>query len=292
MTSDASKAEVPIRLAFSPDSDDLFMFWPLLEGKIDTEGVRFEAERADTETLNTRAAKAEIDVCAVSIARWPSIATQYLLLKHGMSVGRGYGPMLVAKEPRSLASLRGARIGVPGLRTTAFMVASLLLPQFEPIVVPIAPYAQAFEALKSGAVEAVILIHEGRLTYAREGLWAVCDLGTLWAEATGGLPLPLGANVIRRGLGDACVAQVSRLVHASIAWALSNRDETMRSLLAAETRRELALDRGLLDRYLTMYANEDTLGAPSDVLEAIDELYARAFAAGRLERPTRAEFAP
>ena len=268
------------------------MFWPLLEGKIDTEGVRFEAQRADTETLNARAANGELDVCAVSIARWPSIARQYLLLKHGMSVGRGYGPVLVAPQPRSVASLRGARIGVPGLRTTAFLVADLLLPPFEPVVVPIAPYALAFETLRSGAVEAVLLIHEGRLTYAREGLWPVCDLGALWAQATGGLPLPLGANAIRRGLGDTRLAQVSRLVHASIAWALSNRDETMHSLLASETRRDLALDRGLLDRYLAMYANEDTRCAPRDVLEAIDELYARAFAAGRLEHPQRAEFAP
>jgi 1,4-dihydroxy-6-naphthoate synthase len=267
------------------------MFWPLLAGKVDAEGLVFEAERADTETLNARAANAELDVCAVSIARWPSISTRYLLLPHGMSVGRGYGPVVVANQARSLNSLKGARIGVPGLRTTAVLVARLLLPPFEPVVIPIVPYARAFEALKSGEVEAVVLIHEGRLTYPREGLRRVCDLGEAWAKATGGLPLPLGANVVRRGLGHVRVSQVSRVVRASIAWALSNREEAMRELLARETRRDVALDRGMLDRYLAMYANDDTLNAPADVRCAIDELYTRAFAAGLLDREIRAEFA-
>lgn len=288
----ASRPDHAVRLAFSPDSDDLFMFWPLLAGKIDAEGLFFDAERADTEALNVRVAKAEIDVCAVSIARWPTISTQYLLLPHGMSVGRGYGPVVVAKDARALASLEGARIGVPGLRTTAYLVARLLLPPFEPVVIPIAPYALAFEALKSGDVDAVLLIHEGRLTYRREGLRRVCDLGEVWAGATGGLPLPLGANVVRRGLGSFRVSQISRVLRASIAWALSNRDETMRELLARETRQDVALDRSLLDRYLAMYANDDTLEAPADVRRAIDTLYARAFAAGLLERETLAEFAP
>jgi len=285
-------SDCAVRLAFSPDSDDLFMFWPLLAGKVDTEGASFEVQRADTEALNARAAQGEIDVCAVSIARWPEVSARYLLLPHGMSVGRGYGPVVVATEARTPASLRGARIGVPGLRTTAYLVATLLLPEFEAKVVPIAPYARVFEALRSGAVDAAILIHEGRLTFSREGLALVCDLGAAWAEATGGLPLPLGGNVIRRGLGDARISQISRIVRASIAWALSNREETMRALLALDTRRDLALDRALLDRYLAMYANEDTLNAPSDVRLAIDELYARAHAAGRLAHPMRAQFAP
>jgi 1,4-dihydroxy-6-naphthoate synthase len=285
-----------VRLAFSPDSDDIFMFWALLTGKVDAEGLAFVAERADTEALNARVAAGDLDVVAVSIARWPSIAADYLLLPHGMSVGRGYGPVVVAPAARSLASLEGARIGVPGLRTTAAMVLRLLLPRFEPVVVPIAPYARAFEAVRAGEVDAALLIHEGRLTYEREGLARVCDLGEAWAAATGGLPLPLGGNAIRRGLGAETVARVSRLCRASIAWALAHRDEAMSALLAAETRADLApaLDRAMLDRYLAMYANADTLDAPPDVRRAIDELYARAHAAGLLAppAPTRAEFAP
>jgi 1,4-dihydroxy-6-naphthoate synthase len=281
-----------IRLAFSPDSDDMFMFWPLLAGKVDTEGLVFEAERADTEALNTRAAESDLDVVAVSIARWPSIADRYLLLAHGMSVGRGYGPVVVADRPRDLASLKGARIGVPGLRTTAYMVLRLLLPEFEPVVVPITPYGRAFEALRSREVDAVTLIHEGRLTYEREGVACVCDLGAAWQKETGGLPLPLGGNAVRRGLGPEVVSKVSRLCRTSIGWALSNRDEAMRALLEREARADLALDRSMLDRYLAMYANADTLDAPADVRVAIDELYSRAHTAGLLDRPTRVELAP
>jgi|HubBroStandDraft_6_1064221.scaffolds.fasta_scaffold23740_1 1,4-dihydroxy-6-naphthoate synthase len=285
-------ARTPIRLAFSPDSDDIFMFWPLLSGKVDPEGLVFTAERADTETLNARAAAADIDVVAVSIARWPSIAHDYLLLPHGMSVGRGYGPVVVSERPRDLASLEGARIGVPGLRTTAYLVLRLLLARFEPIVIPISPYSRAFEAVRKGQVDAALLIHEGRLTYEREGMARVVDLGEGWAALTGGLPLPLGGNAIRRGLGPELVAKVSRLCRASIAWALANREETMGALLDRESRSDLALDRATLDRYLSMYANEDTLDAPEDVRRAIDAMYSRGFLAGAIEQETRGEFAP
>jgi 1,4-dihydroxy-6-naphthoate synthase len=279
-----------IRIAFSPDSDDLFMFWPLLAGKIETNGLLFEAERADTETLNSRAAAGDLDVVAVSIARWPSIADRYALLSHGMSVGRGYGPVVIADRVRDLTSLRGARIGVPGLRTTAYLVLRLLLPDFAPVVVPIAPYARAFQALRDREVDAVLLIHEGRLTYEREGAALVCDLGQAWAQMTGGLPLPLGANAVRRALGHETMATVSRLCRASIAWALEHRDEMIQALLERESRADLALDRPLLDRYLAMYANSDTLVAPPDVCQAIQELYARAHAAGLLDRRVVAEF--
>ncbi len=271
------------------------MFWPLLAGKIDCEGLEFRAERADTEALNARAALGELDVVAVSIARWPSISRDYLLLPHGMSVGRGYGPVVVAPRPRDLASLEGARVGVPGLRTTAYLVLRLLVPSFDAVVIPISPYSRAFDALRGGEVDAALLIHEGRLTYEREGMSRVVELGEGWAALTGGLPLPLGGNAIRRGLGEELVAKVSRLCRASIAWSLANRDEAMQSLMRSESRADLALDAATLDRYLAMYANGDTLDARPDVRRAIDELYARGHAAGVLEeeyRELRAEFAP
>ena len=279
-----------IRLAFSPDSDDLFMFWPLLAGKVETLGLRFEAERADTQTLNARALAAELDVVAVSIATWPAIADRYLLLPHGMSVGRGYGPIVVSSQARDLASLRGARIGVPGLGTTAYMVLRLVLPDFVPVVVPITPFARAFQVLHEREVDAVLLIHEGRLTYGRSGVALVCDLGQAWSRLTGGLPLPLGANAVRRVLGDETISKVSRVCRASIAWALAHRDEMVRVLVERESRMDVALDRELLDRYLAMYANSDTLDPPSDVQRAIEELYTRGHAAGLLARRTSAEF--
>jgi 1,4-dihydroxy-6-naphthoate synthase len=284
----------PIRLAFSPDSDDIFMFWPLLSGKIDLEGLSFTAERADTEALNVRASRGDLDVVAISIARWPSIASQYLLLPHGMSVGRGYGPVLIANGAnggRELSSLRGARIAVPGLLTTAYLTLRMLLHDFEAVVVPIAPFARTFDALRSGEVEAALVIHEGRLTYAQEGFAQVCDLGEAWSAATNGLPLPLGGNAIRRGLGPDLVTRVSRQCRASIRWALDHREETIRALLEEEARSGIALDPGMLDRYLSMYANADTLDAPYDVRRAIDELYTRAYRSGWLTDETRAEFA-
>jgi 1,4-dihydroxy-6-naphthoate synthase len=281
----------PIRLAFSPDSDDLFMFFALLGGHVDTEGLAFEHERADTESLNERDARGDVDVIAVSMARYPEIAGRYLLLPHGASVGRGYGPVVVAKTPHALSDLSRARIGVPGLKTTAYLVLRLLLPDFEPVVVPIQPYARVFEALRSGAIDAALLIHEGRLTYEREGFARVVDIGEGWAAATGGLPLPLGGNAIRRALGADLVAKVSRLCRASIRWALDHRDEVMSAMLAAETRADVRLDRAMLDRYLAMYANADTLAMADDAKRAVDELFARGHAAGIVPR-ARAEWAP
>lgn len=287
----------PIRLSFSPDSDDIFMFWALLNGKVDAEGLTFTADRADTETLNTRAegvagAAENADVIAVSIAQYARVAKDYLLLPHGMSVGRGYGPVVVALADRSLASLAGKRVGVPGLRTTAYLVLRLLLPAFEPVVVPIAPYARAFETLRSGEVEAALLIHEGRLFYEREGTKKVVDIGEAWRDATGGLPLPLGGNAIRRDLGPDLVAKVSRVCRTSIRWALEHKDEVARALLAAETRADVGLDAASLDRYLTMYANADTLDAPADVRRALDELFTRGREAGLVPQDVRAELAP
>jgi 1,4-dihydroxy-6-naphthoate synthase len=282
-----------LRLAFSPDSDDIFMFWALLNGKVDGEGFSsITAERADTETLNARAERGDVDVVAVSIAQYARVARDYLLLPHGMSVGRGYGPVLVANEPRDLASLAGKRIGVPGLRTTAYLVLRLLLGDFEAVVVPIAPYSAAFEALRKGTIDAALLIHEGRLFYEREGTTKVLDIGEGWARMTGGLPLPLGGNAIRRGLDTEPIARASRICRASIRWAVDHADVVARALLAEEKRSDLALDRASLDRYLAMYANADTLDAPADVRRAIDELYRRGAEAGVLPKGVRAEFAP
>lgn len=290
-----------IHLAFSPDSDDIFMFWPLLNGKVDAEGLRFSAERADTETLNRRAEAPRsegreeaktADVIAVSIAQYARVAKDHLLLPHGMSVGRGYGPVVVALEERPLSSLAGKRIGVPGLRTTAYLTLKLLLPEFEPVVVPIAPYARSFEALRRGEVDAALLIHEGRLFYEREGTRKVVDVGEAWGQATGGLPLPLGGNAIRRDLGPELVERVSRICRRSIRYALDHQNEVAEALLAAETRADVGLDRASLDRYLDMYANADTFDAPEDVRRALDELFRRGRAAGLIAGDAHVELAP
>lgn len=281
----------PIRVAFSPDSDDIFMFWAMLHGRVDTGGFTFVHERHDTEALNALAARGEIDVLALSIARYATVADRYLLLPHGASVGRGYGPVLVATEAATLASLSGARIGVPGLHTTAYTVLRILLPDFVPVIVPIAPYTKAFEAVRSGDVRAALLIHEGRLTYEREGFALVTDIGADWEKLTG-LPLPLGGNAIRRGLGAERIARISDICRRSIAWALEHRDELMSALLAEESRDGVHLERELLDRYLAMYANEDTLAMADDVTRAIDDLFRRGHERGILPTRVHPELAP
>jgi 1,4-dihydroxy-6-naphthoate synthase len=271
-----------IRLAFSPDSDDLFMFWPLLSGRVGAGPYRFEHVRADTETLNRRALQGDLDVVAISIASYPSVAKDYLLLPHGGSVGRGYGPALVASAPRSLDSLANKPVAVPGAGTTAYLVLRLLLPAFRPVFIPITPYARVYSALRSGEVDAALLIHEGRLTYPQEGFDLVADIGQAFAHMTGGLPLPLGGNVIRRGLGDHVIADISDLLRESIRYALEHRDALIDELLQKETRREARIDRPTLDRYLAMYANGDTLGYPEDARRAVDELFERGRQAGLL----------
>ena len=275
-----------IRLAFSPDSDDIFMFWALLSGKIDCEGLVFEAERADTETLNARAAAGELDVIAVSIARYAAIARDYLLLRHGMSVGRGYGPVVVAPGARELASLEGARIGVPGLRTTAYLVLRLLLPRFEPVVVPISPYARAFSAVRAGEVEAALLIHEGRLTYEREGFARVCDIGEEWARLTGGLPLPLGGNVIHKKFDPATRRKISGILTASIQYSLDHRAEAVQHAL--QFARDMGRD--LADKFVGMYVNHWTLDYGERGRESIRRFLGQAFERGLIPHRQELEF--
>ena len=288
-----------IRLAFSPDADDWFMFQPLIRGKVVADGLRFVHESVETEALNARTEAADSpDVCAVSIAHVPTIADRYLLLPHGGSVGRGYGPIVVARAPMGLTDLADRRVAVPGLRTTAHLVLSLLLDRacpgrvYAPVVVPITPYARVFGALAAGEVDAALLIHEGRLSWSDDpSLHAVIEIGEAWASWTG-LPLPLGGNVIRRDLGPEVIEAVSRACRASIEWSLAHRDEAIDALLASGVRDEAAgLSRARLDRYLGMYANADSAGYDTETVRAIEVLLGKARAAGLA--PGRAvEWAP
>jgi 1,4-dihydroxy-6-naphthoate synthase len=281
-----------IRIAYSPDADDAFMFWAIAEGRIDTGELTFERSRADTEALNRAAEHTTAPhVSAVSIHQYAYLADRYLLLPHGGSVGVGYGPVVVATRPLAAADLRGLRIGVPGLRTSAYLVLRLLVPEFEPVVVPVAPFSRAFEAVKSGEVDAVLLIHEGRLLYEREGLSRVLELGESWQALTG-LPLPLGGNVIAKSLGAPLIERVSGLLRESIRYALEHRDEALNALLAQETRPGVPRDRAMFDRYLAMYANQDTLDYGAQGRQAIQDLLDRGHAAGIIPHRATAEFSP
>jgi 1,4-dihydroxy-6-naphthoate synthase len=287
--------DVPaIRCSVSPDADDLFMFRALMLGLIDTDGLRFDIRTADTERLNRDAAGRDPatlpHVSAISVAWYPSLAADWQLLPHGGSVGRGYGPVLVAPRPCALDELRGRRIAVPGLSTTAYTVLSLILDgDFTPVVVPIVPPEASFAAVADGHVDAVLLIHEGRLTFTQHGLHQVCDIGAWWQDETG-LPLPLGGNVIRRDLGAEVISRASAVLRASIAHALDDRAAAISWLL----------ERGgplqtveAVDHYLQLYANADTLDYGPDGRAGVEELLRRGAAAGLLPAlPRGVDWAP
>ncbi len=291
-----------LRCAISPDADDLFMFRAITEGLIATDGLTFDVRTADTDMLNrladggsteggsTEGGSADsFDVCATSIAWYPRIASRYRLLGHGGSVGRGYGPALIALRgpladglpdamtagpgdlPALRARLTGRRIGVPGLTTTACLVMRQVC-DFEPVILPIAPHARVFDALRAGEVDAAVIIHEGRLTWEAGGFAMLLDLGRFWAQDTG-LPLPLGGNAIRRSLPADILARASRVLHASIRHGLDHREAAIQWLLRRggplRTPEEV-------DRYLQMYANADTLDYGPDGRIAIARILALA----------------
>jgi len=270
-----------ISLAYSVDADDAFMFHALREGHVTSPDFAFSHLRLDTAQLNRTAAAGAADVVAISAGAYPACADRYQLLPHGASVGRGFGPVVVAKQPMAPGALAGRRVGIPGLTTTAWLVLRLIEPRAIPVEIPIVPFGRIFDAVTAGEVDAALVIHEGRLVYPQRGLSLVVDLGVWWQEHVG-LPLPLGVNVIRRGLGAPAVAAVSELLRQSIRWALNHRPE-MIAALTAEDRGDKALrDPALVDHYLSLYANADTAEMPDDARRGIDALFARAQAAGLL----------
>jgi 1,4-dihydroxy-6-naphthoate synthase len=270
-----------VSLAYSVDADDAFMFYALRHARIDTDGLVFSHHRDHTAALNRLAGEGGADVVAVSLGAYPAIAGDYRLLPHGASVGRGFGPVVVARRPMTLAELAGARVGIPGQTTTAWLVLRLIQSAAMGVEIPIFPFARIFEALDAGEIDAALLIHEGRLIYPQRGLHKVVDLGEWWQEETG-LPLPLGVNVIRRALGAPLVTRVSAVLRASIVWALGHRDEIIASI-SKEDRGDKALSQtGLLDHYLNLYANADTAAIADDARRAVDVLFLRARAAGLL----------
>jgi 1,4-dihydroxy-6-naphthoate synthase len=251
-----STSEVLIRVGHSPDPDDAFMFHALANGKIDTQPYRFVHELVDIETLNRRALSGELELTAVSLHAYAYLTDRYLLCTSGASMGDGYGPMVVARERLSREQLAERTIAVPGTLTSAFLALRLWLARdFEHVVVP---FDRILVAVESGQwqgrrVDAGLIIHEGQLTYARHKLALIIDLGRWWKDETN-LPLPLGANAIRRDLGNEVIRDVDRLLRQSIDYALNHRHEALDHAL--QYGRDL--DRPLADRFVGMYVNDWT----------------------------------
>ena len=266
-----------IRVAHSPDSDDAFMFCALATGKLDTGNFRFTHTLEDIESLNQKALRGVYEVTAVSIHAYAYISRRYALLSSGASMGDRYGPIVVAREAWAPAALRGKKIAVPGLMTTAFLTLKLFQPDFQPVVIP---FDQIISAVLQGRADAGLLIHEGQLTYAREGLHKVIDMGEWWHALTG-LPLPLGGNAIRRDLGEDGMKKVARLLKESIQYALDHRQEALE--YALQYARDL--DSAQADRFVGMYVNMRTLDYGEEGRRAVALLLDRACEAGII--PTR-----
>ncbi len=263
-----------IRLAHSPDPDDAFMFYGLATGKVDPGPYTFEHILEDIQTLNERAMRGEYEMTAISIHAYPYVADRYRLTRCGCSMGDGYGPRLVAREPLSPEQLRGRTIAIPGRMTTAFLTLQLLLGRdgFEPKVVM---FDQIPREVAEGRVDVGLVIHEGQLTYAAEGLHMVLDLGVWWQQRTG-LPLPLGGNVVRRDLGDEHAQRLTRIMQDSIRYSLEHRDEAVAYALKFGR----GLDSALADRFVGMYVNDWTLDYGEKGREAVRRLLAEGAAAG------------
>ena len=241
-----------IRLGHSPDSDDAFMFYGLAEGHVDTEGLRFEHILRDIETLNQWALEGRLEITAISVHAYAYVADKYAILTHGASMGDNYGPIVVTREPVTPEWLRGRRITIPGTMTSAFLALRLYLGDFE---YDILPFDEIMEAVSSGKADAGLLIHEGQLTHESLGLHCVVDLGKWWHERTGGLPLPLGVNAVRRDLGAERMNQLSRILKASILYGLDHREEA----LAYAMRFARGLPTATADQFVGMYVNDWTI---------------------------------
>ncbi len=284
------RASQLIRVGHSPDPDDAFMFYALARDKIDTGPYRFEHELVDIETLNRRAFSGELELTAVSLHAYAHLADRYVLCSCGASMGDRYGPLVVGRTALDTAQLARRRIAVPGTLTTAFLALRLCLgSDFEHTVVPFDKILQAVVdgAYEGQPVEAGLIIHEGQLTYAEHELKPVVDLGQWWFEQTE-LPLPLGANALRKDLGAAAIRDVHRLLHASIRYGLEHRAEALDYALAFGR----DLDRDQADRFVGMYVNDWTLDFGATGRRAVAELLGRGYEAGVIPERVDPEFVP
>ncbi len=263
-----------IRLAHSPDPDDAFMFYGLACGAVDPGPYQFEHILSDIQSLNERATRGEYEVTAISIHAYPYVADKYILTACGSSMGDHYGPIVVAREPLTIASLDGASIAIPGYMTTAYLTLQLVLGKntFKPKVVM---FDRIHDEVAQGNVDAGLIIHEGQLTYQQYGLHLVLDLGVWWQNRTD-LPLPLGGNVIRRDLGDEHCHRIAGIVRDSIKYGLDHREEAVEHALQYGR----GLDRFLADRFVGMYVNDWTLDYGERGRQAVQRLLAEGATAG------------
>ncbi len=272
-----------IKIAHSPDSDDAFMFYGLATNKVRVPGYKFTHTLTDIETLNQRAMTDQYyDVTAISFHAYPYIQENYTLMACGGSVGDSYGPMIVASKAYTLDEVKKLRIAVPGTLTTAYLTLKLFAPEIETVTVE---FDKIIPAVVSGEFDAGLIIHEGQLTYARDGLKKILDLGVWWHEQTG-LPLPLGGNAIRRSLGSEVQTITTNALRESIQHALDHREAALE--YAMQFARDL--DPSLANRFVGMYVNERTLNYGDDGREAIRKILDMGYERGIIPNKAHVDF--
>jgi 1,4-dihydroxy-6-naphthoate synthase len=273
---------VRIRIGHSPDPDDAFMYWALAEDRIDTRGLECEQVLADIQTLNQWARAARLEVTALSLAAYPFVQEDYALLPHGASIGSGYGPIVVAREPLSVDELREHQIVVPGALTTSFLALRLVLGEFQ---YREHPFEEIPTEVSEGRATAGLLIHEGQLTFESYGLVKALDLGEWWLLETG-LPLPLGVNAARRDLGAEVLHDVSEVLGEAIQCALDHRADALEYALQFGR----GIDAAVADRFVSMYVNELTQDYGREGRQAVIEFLRRGEAIGAFPAPVQVDF--
>jgi len=269
-----------LSIGHSPDADDAFMFFGLASGAVRVDGHAVDHVMEDIETLNRRAGAGELDVTAISAAAYPEVAHRYRIMSCGASVGRRYGPVVLAREPLSPRDLSGRRVAIPGAQTTAYLLFRLYVTgEVTPVFVD---FDRVMEAVASGEVDAGVVIHEGQLTWPTSGLHRVLDLGEAWMSDTR-LPIPLGLDVIRRGLGDTLMTAVACALKASIVHARTHEDAAID--YAMEFGR--GIDRETCRQFIRMYVNDDTVDMGDEGRRALETLYDRAARRGLIDAPPR-----
>lgn len=271
-----------ISVAHSPDSDDAFMFYGLATNKLETGNLKFEHTLKDIQSLNEDARNGVFDVTAISFHAYAYVSDKYALLPHGASIGDKYGPIVVAKEPRPAGEIGSMKIAVPGELTSAYLALRIYNKEFEHVVYP---FDEIIAAVQKGEVDAGLLIHEGQLFYNQMGLYKVLDLGEWWHEKTG-LPLPMGGNVIRRDLGEDLMREVSKYLHASIAYSMDNREDAL--AYAMQFARDMQPE--LADRFVAMWVNDLTLDYGERGREGVKRLLEEGHKAGIIPHKVDVDF--
>jgi len=277
-----SVAPLEIVSAHSPDSDDAFMFYGLATKKVRSPKVSFRHVLEDIESLNRKAMEGQYELTAISYHAYPYVADKYVLMASGSSIGDGYGPTIVATRPMEPEEIRGKRIAIPGMLTTAYLACKLFQPDFEPVVTP---FDKITDAVRERTVDCGLIIHEAQLTFDREGFQRVVDLGR-WFKSIYGLPLPLGGNVLLRSLEPEIQSECCRLMRESIQYALDNHDEALE--YALQFARDI--DPRLAEKFVGMYVNHYTLDAGEVIPKAVQKLLDLGHDAGLIPNKVQVEF--